>query len=267
MDNNLIIDVGVHTGQDTEFYLKKGFKVVGIEAHPDIYESTKERLNSYIEKGQLTLLNIAVSPQDAPVTFYANLDKSFWGTTLVDVAIEKERAFGAGFIEITVEGRRFERILQEFGIPYYLKVDIEGADLLCVKALRQFDKKPHFISIESTKESWNAMLEELALLQELGYQKFKAINQAQIVKQVCPSPAREGQYIPDKFEYGASGLFGEETPGNWLSYSEIINAYKNIFLIYKIIGVNGIIYQFPVGKMLLEALNIKEPWYDTHASL
>ncbi|MGA9380244.1 MAG: FkbM family methyltransferase [Phormidium sp.] len=267
MDNNLIIDVGVNTGQDTEFYLKKGFKVVGIEAHPDIYESTKQRLNSYIEKGQLILLNIAVSPQDAPITFYANLQRNFWGTTVIDVATEKERAFGAGFIEITVEGRRFESILQEFGIPYYLKVDIEGADLLCVKALRQFDTKPRFISIESTKESWNAMLEELAVFQELGYQKFKAINQAKIVKQVCPSPAKEGQYVPDKFEYGASGLFGEETPGNWLSHSEIINVYKSIFWIYKIIGINGIIYPFPLGKKLLEGLNIKEPWYDTHASL
>ncbi|AFY35249.1 FkbM family methyltransferase [Calothrix sp. PCC 7507] len=267
MDKNLIIDVGVHLGQDTEFYLKKGFKVVGIEAHPDIYKATKQRLNSYIENGQLTLLNVAVSPKNEPVTFYANLDRSFWGTTLIDSAIQKERSFGARSIEMTVEGRRFETILEQFGIPYYLKVDIEGADLLCIEALQQFDTKPQFLSIESTKTSWNELLQEFVLLQKLGYQKFKVINQSQIPKQVCPSPAREGKYIPHHFEYGASGLFGEETPGTWLADSAAINVYKSIFWNYKIFGVNGIIYRYPLGKMLLETLNIKEPWYDTHASL
>ncbi|QLE40326.1 FkbM family methyltransferase [Nostoc sp. C052] len=267
MDKNLIIDVGVHTGEDTEFYLKKGFRVVGIEAHPELYEATKKRLNLYIEKGQLTLLNIAVSPKDEPVTFYANLERSFWGTTSPDWAIRNKCSFDAPSIEITVEGRRFERILEEFGIPYYLKVDIEGADLLCIQALRQFNTKPQFLSIESTKTSWKELLEEFALLKELGYHKFKAISQGHVPEQICPSPAREGQYIPHRFEYGASGLFGEETPGNWLSESEVIKVYKGIFWTYKIIGVNGIIYRFPIGRMFLDKFKIQEPWYDTHVSL
>ncbi|MDZ8109826.1 MAG: FkbM family methyltransferase [Nostoc sp. DedQUE12a] len=267
MEKNLIIDVGVHTGQDTEFYLKKGFRVVGIEADPQIYKSVKERLNHYIENGQLTLLNIAVSTKDEPVTFYTNSDRSFWGTTSLDRVKNKEITFSTPFVEMTVEGCRFEKILEQFGIPYYLKVDIEGTEILCVQALRQFESKPKFISIESTKTSWNALLNEFAVFKELGYQKFKAINQAEVPNQVCPSPALEGQYIPYQFEYGASGLFGEETPGNWLSESEIIKVYKDIFWSSRILGVNGIISQLPGGKMLLDTLNIKEPWYDTHASL
>ncbi|MBE8965226.1 FkbM family methyltransferase [Nostocales cyanobacterium LEGE 12452] len=267
MDKNLIIDVGVHTGQDTEFYLKKGFRVVGIEAHPDIYESTKKRLNSYIENGQLTLLNIAVSPKDEPITFYANLNRSFWGTTSADWARQGESIFGTHSIEMTVEGRRFENILEEFGIPYYLKVDIEGADILCVQALRQFDTKPQFLSIESTKASWQSLMDEFDLLRELGYHKFKVINQEKVPQQACPLLAKEGNYIPHQFEFGASGLFGEETPGIWFSESEAIKVYKRIFLNYRIFGVKGVFYRFWLGKMLLEMLNIKEPWYDTHVSL
>jgi len=41
MNKNLIIDVGVHQGEDTEYYLKKGFCVVGIEADPQLYEPQK----------------------------------------------------------------------------------------------------------------------------------------------------------------------------------------------------------------------------------
>ena len=33
---DLIYDVGMHKGEDTEFYLSKGFKVVGFEADPDL---------------------------------------------------------------------------------------------------------------------------------------------------------------------------------------------------------------------------------------
>jgi 16S rRNA A1518/A1519 N6-dimethyltransferase RsmA/KsgA/DIM1 with predicted DNA glycosylase/AP lyase activity len=50
MNSNLIIDVGFNTGQNTEFYLKKGFRVIAIEALPSVYESTRQRLNSCIEK-------------------------------------------------------------------------------------------------------------------------------------------------------------------------------------------------------------------------
>jgi hypothetical protein len=84
---------------------------------------------------------------------------------------------------------------------------------------------------------------------------------------MCPFPAREGQYIEHKFEFGSSGLFGEETPGNWLSESQVINCYKHIFLYYKIFRLNGFIYDLPLGKKLLETLQVIEPWYDTHASL
>ena len=29
---NLVFDIGMHLGADTEFYLKKGFNVIGFEA-------------------------------------------------------------------------------------------------------------------------------------------------------------------------------------------------------------------------------------------
>ena len=37
-DDNLIYDIGVNKGEDTEFYLNKGFRVVGIEAAGGVSE-------------------------------------------------------------------------------------------------------------------------------------------------------------------------------------------------------------------------------------
>jgi hypothetical protein len=34
---DLIYDIGMHQGEDTEFYLQKGFNVIAFEADPDWY--------------------------------------------------------------------------------------------------------------------------------------------------------------------------------------------------------------------------------------
>jgi hypothetical protein len=36
---DLVYDVGFHQGEDTAFYLKKGFRVVAFEAHPRLAEN------------------------------------------------------------------------------------------------------------------------------------------------------------------------------------------------------------------------------------
>lgn len=54
--------------------------------------------------------------------------------------------------------------------------------------------------------------------------------------------------------------------GNWLSENQAIGLYKWVFWFYKILGIQGIIYRYPLGKMIIEGLNLKEPWYDTHAT-
>ena len=53
MRRDWIFDVGLHKGEDTEFYLKKGFKVVGIEANPLLYQQARERFSEAVNAGRL----------------------------------------------------------------------------------------------------------------------------------------------------------------------------------------------------------------------
>ena len=43
VDRSLIFDVGCNDGQDADFYLKKGFRVVEVEANPALCEALKKR--------------------------------------------------------------------------------------------------------------------------------------------------------------------------------------------------------------------------------
>jgi hypothetical protein len=43
MHPDLIYDLGMHRGGDTQFYLEKGFRVVAVEANPGVDSITPSR--------------------------------------------------------------------------------------------------------------------------------------------------------------------------------------------------------------------------------
>lgn len=263
-ERDLIYDVGLHKGEDSEFYLKKGFRVVAIEALPALVQTATERLHGYLDNGQLVILNVAVAEKDGPLTFFENLGDSVWGTAYPEWAQRNQR-LGQSSIKRTVQGMNFANILKRYGIPYYLKIDIEGADILCLEALKNFESKPKHVSIESAKTSWKLLLSEFAIFKALGYSRFKVVPQQHMTAQICPVPAREGRCVDHQFENGASGLFGEESPGEWMDEAEAVRIYRSIFLRYKLFGDDSIVLAKRVLRRLRLIPNVG--WYDTHATM
>jgi hypothetical protein len=78
---NLIYDLGTHNGQDSEFYLKKGFTVVTVEANPQLCERIKQGFAREIAEGRYVLVEKAVRERFGKVTFFQNTERSIWGTT------------------------------------------------------------------------------------------------------------------------------------------------------------------------------------------
>jgi hypothetical protein len=62
--SDLIFDVGMHKGQDTAFYLAKGFRVVAIEANLSLVRWARFRFRREIKRGQLKILNIGVGEKE-----------------------------------------------------------------------------------------------------------------------------------------------------------------------------------------------------------
>jgi FkbM family methyltransferase len=268
---NLIYDVGLHKGEDSEFYLKKGFRVVAVEALPALAQMATERLQGYVASGQLVILDVAIAEKDGPLTFFETPGQSVWGTTNRAWAQRNQR-LGQSSIKRTVKGVSFTNILKRYGIPYYLKVDIEGADILCLEALKGFASKPKHVSIESTKTSWKRLREEFALFRVLGYSKFKVVPQHSITAQFCAFPAKEGCYVDHRFEPGSSGQFGEEVPGLWMNEAAALRIYRSIFFRYKLFGDNGFLHRSAsVERFLRRFLPVigwySGGWYDTHATI
>jgi hypothetical protein len=49
---NPIFDVSAHQGEDPDYYLKKGFRVVTVETNPEFYDSIKTRFFDQSQKNQ-----------------------------------------------------------------------------------------------------------------------------------------------------------------------------------------------------------------------
>src|SRR6266446_7061984 len=122
-DKALIYDVGMHCGEDTQFYLKKGFRVVAFEANPELVEMCNRKFIYEIKAGRLTILHGALAPNNhgKRISFYLN-DLSEWGTVDVDRNnLNYKRGSSSKLIE--VDRIDFCEIVKTYGVPFFLKID------------------------------------------------------------------------------------------------------------------------------------------------
>jgi FkbM family methyltransferase len=274
-DNNLIYDVGMHLGEDTAYYLKKGFKVIAFEADPNLILECKNRFQNELNNGKLIIVEGAIvdfskaESQIEYVSFYKNKSVSVWGTAINEWALRNE-TLGTSNELIVVPAIDFSVYLERYGIPHYLKIDIEGMDLVCLNALVKYEEKPNYISIESEKVSFKKLIAEFNLFEQLGYNKFQTINQESISSQKEPTNSREGHNSSSIFQEGSSGMFGTDLPNTWEKKLKTLYRYKLIFWGYLLFGDKGMLRNKYLGNVILKYINkiSSTPvpgWYDTHA--
>ncbi len=57
---DLVFDVGMHDCRDTDFYLKKGYRVVAVEANPQLALYGARLFTKEVDEGRLTILNVGL---------------------------------------------------------------------------------------------------------------------------------------------------------------------------------------------------------------
>lgn len=166
MDSGLIFDIGVNNGDDSSYYLYRGYRVVGVEANPTLNEALKIRFEREIKDQKFILVEGAISLTPAPVRFYINDWIDEWSASNKDIAGRS----GLPVTGVVVEGITIESLFEKYGVPFYLKSDIEGGDAVVLESLTK-DTLPSYFSVEAT------CLDYLKKLYEFGYSKFKCIDQ------------------------------------------------------------------------------------------
>jgi FkbM family methyltransferase len=272
MIQNLIFDVGMNNGDDTAYYLHKGYRVVAVEADPSLIDKARDRFADQVRDRQLELVNVAIAAEPGTAPFWICDTRSEWNSFDRRIASR----LGLPHHSIDVRCRPFRDLLQQYGVPSYLKIDIEGHDHYCVADLRHEDL-PAYVSLEM------AQVETLFALRDLGYTGFKLITQndhsqlvvdlfsvtALLKRRLRPYPAlfrlgrlasrlgRRGAAAGTapangsswRFALGSSGPFGEDTAGRWQSCDEAVYTW--------------VTYQLGRSQYGQPSLDI---WHDVHAT-
>jgi FkbM family methyltransferase len=265
--DDLIFDIGMNICEDTDFYLRKGFEVIAVEANPAACREAEAKYAQLISSGQLTVLNCAISDSRQPLRFYVCETSSAWSTASPTLR-DRWASGGAAFNEIEVLATTSADLIGEFGVPYYAKIDIEGFDLICLKGFEAAGAAPAYVSVEV---DFYRLDEMIMLLSRLGYRQFALVAQSSVPKQAAPQVPLEGLGVAYNFKSGCSGLFGRELPEKWVGARELKAHCAAIINQYRVAGALAQLGGIPlVGNTATQIARkhfpLAQDWYDIHAS-
>ena len=276
----LVFDIGMHRGEDTEFYLSRGCNVVGIEANPTLVSQLREKFATEIANGRVQIVDKAIADTPGRVAFTIDASHSIWGSISPSFIERNQHLVDASSAAATnqvveVESTTLDELIRVYGTPYYMKVDIEGMDMACVRGLHNCRSKPRYLSIESAVTSAVTSVEtgfdELAHLWTLGYRSFKYVDQSELARLDGSTLDREGPSMRYKYRSDSSGPFGEESPGTWQSIGPTLWRMRALVVYQNSIGPGGRYYDTlasKIGRRLYQILRRRShSWYDLHARL
>jgi FkbM family methyltransferase len=215
----LIFDIGTSEGNDTAFYLAKGFDVVAVEADPVAFEAFRARFEHDIGAGRLTSLNLAVHGTSGCVL-------EFWRNDcaqgLSSLHKSSKPRFAGQQTSFKVNSIDYDGLVSLYGIPHYCKIDVEGGEVDFLRSIGSLETAPRYMSAEAHSL---APIEEL---HRIGYRKFKLVDQKIVGIFSLPHPPLEGVFLEKPNFKHASGPFGRELPGDWLEFDRIKSIFETI---------------------------------------
>lgn len=239
-NDKLVFDLGMHNGDDSAYYLARGFDVVALEANPNLCEEGEKRHLPY--KDRITIINQAFADVSGnEIDFFISHSNLEWSST------EEWRVLHSSedATKVSVTSTNLQTLFDQFGLPHYIKCDLEGADSEFCKQLVNVPEKPDFISVEAISADW------LAALSAAGYDRFQLVNQAK-VRRFDHDLELSSRYGTMRYNFAGhcSGAFGYDLPiEKWISFSEAFDRW----------------YQFTKLQAADPDMTL-DMWFDFHAT-
>lgn len=215
----IIYDFGANNGGDIPYYLKKADLVVAVEANPSLCRKMEEQFSTAILQGRLRIENCVVVAEANPpeVNFYLHKRHDVLGQFL-----PPDPSAIDSYTRVLLPSQSVLQILQKYGTPYYIKIDIEHYDEAILRELLRHGIRPPYISAESSS------ILVLALLAGMGeYSAFKLVEGATVAKKYKNHPilvngSREFYSFPPH----SAGPFGDDIAGEWMNVDDLFDLLR-----------------------------------------
>jgi FkbM family methyltransferase len=179
---NLIFDIGFNVGEFTQtcFNKYKDCTVIAVEANPNLANSASSH---FFTNYNFTLHNNLVSDKEGEeIDFYVSPNST--GVSTASTEFMKNSRFTKGSknlpensiqwnTAIKVQSISVDSMIERYGMPDLIKIDVEGYELNVLKGLTQ---KANDICFEWHEEESEHLYKILEHLQNIGYTQFGVIG-------------------------------------------------------------------------------------------
>lgn len=210
MDRLVIYDIGANVGLNIPYYLLKADLVIAVEANPVMVGAMTQKYKQDILRGHLIIVGFSVCAERGSSTANFFVHKA---NPLLSQFPEPKEKIRSQFTKIEVQSIGIIELIEQYGQPYYVKLDAEGYDAELLRAMFTHDIRPPFISAECHEAKVFA-----TMLATGGYGSFKIIDGARVSAEYAHHSieTKEGHQVYSFPEHSA-GPFGDDIKGPWLN--------------------------------------------------
>lgn len=163
-----MFDIGANRGDASIAGVNQGYKVIALEPAPRVFA---ELVKNFIYEPNVTPLRMAVGKRYGErLEFYecvedglSTLEKS-WLTN------PGMPYYGKEFRTISVNTCTVDWLIEKYGQPDLIKIDVEGAEWAVLGGMSKYSGK---LALEWTQETMSQHKEQLVYLRSLGYTEYR----------------------------------------------------------------------------------------------
>jgi FkbM family methyltransferase len=205
---DLIFDIGANEGSKTEIFLRLGARVIAVDPDQANQDVLKEKFLKYrIVRKSVFVVGKAVSDKNGSQTFWIDepgSGKNTLNEKWVKILRVDADKFGKtlGFAEsVTVETVPLEDLINTYGLPFFVKIDVEGHEAAVLRGLQRPVPYLSFeVNLPEFKEEGLQCLELLKRLDPLGRFNYTVDSRTKLAAQDWISAESFHQILKESVE-------------------------------------------------------------------
>jgi FkbM family methyltransferase len=163
---SLVFDIGANIGNWTKSNLHTYDKIISIEAS----EKTFKKLQKNCNNSKIVALNYAVCNNNCnDILFYEAQNDTLSTINKEWLTSSSSRFFNTPYKEIVCKTITIDKLINEYGKPDLIKIDVECGEFECISSLSQ---KVNLLCFEWASETNNITFNCLEYLSKIGFTEY-----------------------------------------------------------------------------------------------
>lgn len=166
----IYFDIGCNIGAWSNANINRCDKIISIEASPNTYNKCVNNCKS----DKIILLNYAVCNNgNKDIIFYEAFTDVLSTTNKEWLTNESSRFYNYPYREITCKTITIDNLIELYGIPELIKIDVEGGEYECITSLTH---KTNLLCFEWASETNTITFKCIDYLFNIGYKQYYIQN-------------------------------------------------------------------------------------------